>query len=671
MKPLALYALEAILSGGVLLAAYALLLERRVRFGWCRRYLLALPLLSALIPLLRIPVWPAKVVALPPVEALPALQDFTPAAVPAPAASPGLLLAAAYLLGVALLAGVLIAQAVRIHSLRRGATVTHTARYTIVRTRQRIASFSFFRSIYVWESTPQSELQAIVAHEASHIAHRHSAERLMMECLKALLWWNPFVWIAARRLTEAEEFEADSDVLRGGYDLTQYMHTIFRQQLGYSPDIANGLRDSLTKKRFKMMTTKISGRYSLLRLAGTLPALAGLLCAFSFTARASVAEAADPVPADSTRLIKVGMLVFKDGAPLSGAVVRFDNTAKGTVTDTRGEAHFKVPAGTVLEVLYPDCDKHIFQVPDAPHGDVAYALIMGEKEPADKAPSDKPLYLLDGMQIDSPEQLDPAQIASISFVRKEDAARYGEKGRNGVVLLTKKPIPPVTPASAAAPTPQTDAAQPAPQDIDQPFLVAEVMPRFRDGDLTAFRTWVQTQLRYPAKAIAEKIEGRVVASFIVERDGSVSNVRVLQSPDQSLADEAVRVLRSSPAWTPGTQRGKAVRVKYTLPVDFRVMAPKPQAAANDAVTQTGTVTDSEGAPVAGAIIRLQGTPSGTVTAADGSFSLRAPKGAPLEVIFPDYDTQRFTAEGHPLRIVLTRQGANTTEEIVVISYGNR
>ena len=63
----------------------------------------------------------------------------------------------------------------------------------------------------------------------SHIAHRHSVERLAMESMKALLWWNPFVWIAARRLTEAEEFEADSDVLKEGYDKELYMHVIFRQ----------------------------------------------------------------------------------------------------------------------------------------------------------------------------------------------------------------------------------------------------------------------------------------------------------------------------------------------------------------------------------------------------------------------------------------------------------
>lgn len=107
-----------------------------------------------------------------------------------------------------------------------------------------------------------------------------------MELMKALLWWNPFAWIAARRLTEAEEFEADNDVLSSGYDRAEYMQTIFRQLFGYSPEIANGLRNSLTKKRFKMMTKQTKSRHGLLRLAGTLPAVIGLLCAFGFTSRA-------------------------------------------------------------------------------------------------------------------------------------------------------------------------------------------------------------------------------------------------------------------------------------------------------------------------------------------------------------------------------------------------
>lgn len=173
-----------------------------------------------------------------------------------------------YLLGAVLIAGVMAWQVFRIHRLRRGAEISRTGDYTLVRTRQEIASFSFLRTIYVWDKTPAGELAAILAHESSHIAHRHSIERILMELMKALLWWNPFAWIAARRLTEAEEFEADNDVLSSGYDRAEYMQTIFRQLFGYSPEIANGLRNSLTKKRFKMMTKQTKSRHGLLAAGG-------------------------------------------------------------------------------------------------------------------------------------------------------------------------------------------------------------------------------------------------------------------------------------------------------------------------------------------------------------------------------------------------------------------
>lgn len=105
---------------------------------------------------------------------------------------------------------------------------------------------------------------------------------------------------------------------------------------------------------------------------------------------------------------------------------------------------------------------------------------------------------------------------------------------------------------------------------DQPFVKVEVMPSFMGGDLLTFRKWVQDRLKYPQLAQENNISGRVLTMFVIERDGSLTNIQVLQSPDRSLSDEAVRVLKTSPKWTPGKQRNQAVRVKYTLPIDFRI-----------------------------------------------------------------------------------------------------
>ena len=105
---------------------------------------------------------------------------------------------------------------------------------------------------------------------------------------------------------------------------------------------------------------------------------------------------------------------------------------------------------------------------------------------------------------------------------------------------------------------------------DQPFLVAETMPSFQGGDLNTFRNWVQQNVKFPTIALENGIQGRVVLSFASEKDGRLTNIQVLQTPDRSLSEEAIRVLNKSPKWSPGKQRNQVVRVKYTLPVDFRV-----------------------------------------------------------------------------------------------------
>lgn len=116
---------------------------------------------------------------------------------------------------------------------------------------------------------------------------------------------------------------------------------------------------------------------------------------------------------------------------------------------------------------------------------------------------------------------------------------------------------------------QIEVVEEAAED-DAPFIIAEEMPKFQGGDLMKFRSWVQGKLKYPQIAQENGISGKVTLTFVIERDGSLTNIQVMQSPDRALADEAVRVLQSSPKWTPGKQRNSPVRVRYTLPVEFRI-----------------------------------------------------------------------------------------------------
>lgn len=103
-----------------------------------------------------------------------------------------------------------------------------------------------------------------------------------------------------------------------------------------------------------------------------------------------------------------------------------------------------------------------------------------------------------------------------------------------------------------------------------PLLVVSDPPTFQGGDLSAFRNWVMSRLVYPRAAQENNIQGRVQLRFVVEKDGSVSNIELDFAPDRSLAGEAVRVVSMSPKWEPGRHRNKPVRVVFVLPIEFRL-----------------------------------------------------------------------------------------------------
>lgn len=103
-----------------------------------------------------------------------------------------------------------------------------------------------------------------------------------------------------------------------------------------------------------------------------------------------------------------------------------------------------------------------------------------------------------------------------------------------------------------------------------PFQLVEKKPSFNGGDANDFSKWVMQHLSYPEIAKENGVQGRVMLSFKVNADGTVSNVKVLRGVDASLDKEAVRVVSSSPKWEPGRQRDRAVPVTYTFPVIFQL-----------------------------------------------------------------------------------------------------
>lgn len=133
--------------------------------------------------------------------------------------------------------------------------------------------------------------------------------------------------------------------------------------------------------------------------------------------------------------------------------------------------------------------------------------------------------------------------------------------------------PPPPPTSSVAPPPPPPPPPPVPEGkiaFKEPvFTVVENMPQFPGGEAARFKYMMENVI-YPETAKEQGIQGTVYVSFIVEKDGSITNTKVKRGVEKSLDKEALRVVSTMPKWSPGTQEGKSVRVQFNMPISFKL-----------------------------------------------------------------------------------------------------
>ena len=147
----------------------------------------------------------------------------------------------------------------------------------------------------------------------------------------------------------------------------------------------------------------------------------------------------------------------------------------------------------------------------------------------------------------------------------DDKVAVGTENKEGTKDRTVEAVR----SDIAVATPPPPPAAPKPEVSNKVFDVVEEMPSFPGGN-GALMSYLSSNIKYPVVAQENGVQGRVIVAFVVERDGSISDVKVARSVDPSLDREAQRVVKSMPKWKPGKQNGSAVRVKYTVPVVFRL-----------------------------------------------------------------------------------------------------
>ena len=411
------YIIEVLICSGLFLVLYRWLLAGKVSYRICRAYIVGTMLLAAAIPALDVPLYP-------PVQSSPApgpaaiindshlfgdkgtvynfgestATDITDSAAATEKGQTDKdirtailnIITAVYCLTATASIVLILFNIAKIRRLRRSARLTPMEDWILAESEQVETPFSFLRTVYMGFNYAPSERLMIITHEASHVRHWHSYERLVLSVLRSLLWFNPFLWMAEKDLREVQEWEADHDVLDKGNDLTLYRIAIFKQLFGYNPDISSGLNCSITKKRFIMMTKSQPGRHAALRLAAAIPLLTATFFAFGCGIRVQTPQApAQNISGTDTTCIKAtpDAVIQNDSIIVINISKDGDVTVNGQESSTLEVRQFilgeKTPESTI-RINFEDTSHQgvftdIIDAVDSTRG-VEYMIIEGNDE---------------------------------------------------------------------------------------------------------------------------------------------------------------------------------------------------------------------------------------------------------------------------------------------------
>ncbi len=411
-----------------------------------------------------------------------------------------------------------------------------------------LSPFSWMHYIVMNRKDFETNDVAILTHERGHIRLRHSCDLLLVDTLTALQWFNPAMWMLRADLRTIHEYEADAVVLSEGINARQYQYLLISKAAGIGGySLANGISHSTLKNRIHMMLHKKSSSSRLLKLIALLPIVA--------TALALNAETVTDVVYDEPQkqIIKKGKknATIKTSNGPEVVVVEQEKTEK-----TADNKETFTARGYVYDKSSSKDDPIVG----------AIVQIVGTKKGTVTGPDGKfTLEVAEGDRI-------TASYVGYGSVTLGVSKSFSDNPKNEYLMGLQKDN-----SDEKAAT-------------DSPFDVVEQMPQFPSGP-GALMEYLSKNIRYPEEAYKKNIQGRVIVTFVVEKDGSISDARVFRSIDPLLDAEALRVVNTMPNWTPGIQRGKAVRVKYTIPITFKLTGGTTEKKENYILEIDGKVVD--------------------------------------------------------------------------------
>jgi TonB family protein len=426
-------------------------------------------------------------------------------------------------------------------------------------------AFSFFRSKRIGNDLPYSN--TIHRHEDTHIRQWHSVDVIFFEVLNIFTWFNPIIYFYKNSIKSIHEYLADDEAARFQGSKDEYALLLLSRTFGVPVNTLtnNFFNKSLIKRRIFMLHKQRSKKVAILKYGLFIPlfAIALMMSSATISNNEKIQSIADNIPLN-TPLEVVNDILTATVKPIAPELVKEKQTGSQDMPHKMAgwDDFYKF---VKMNIKYPSTaqkDKIMgttmikFTVADGQLEDLGIATKLGGGCDAEAL---RCIALFDGYKSikngkytlkirfhlnDSKEPMQNAKITALS----------GYKALNEVVVMGY--------GSKAITVANNDG-----KDKVYDYVSLEKQAEFPGGMARFYEYWSKN-VKYPAEAIENNIEGNVFLSFIVEKDGTLSDIQVERSLGSGTDEEAVRVLKGSPKWIAGIQKGKAVRVKYHIPIGF-------------------------------------------------------------------------------------------------------